>query len=31
MIEVYGNTHAVDIPEDVKIVEEILNERGGYD
>jgi len=31
MVEVYGNTHAVDIPEDVNIVEEILNEMGGYD
>ncbi len=26
MIEVYGNTHAVDIPEDVKMVENILDE-----
>ena len=26
MVEVYGNTHAVDIPEDVKTVEGILNE-----
>ena len=26
MVEVYGNTHAVDVPEDVKTVEGILNE-----